>query len=673
MDGKFKVTIKSFMGKKESIMDLTSKGNILDIHAEAMGMQFEFPGCKITGNTFHGITEANTPMGKSTMEIDGTVDGEKISGKLGSEKMSFSFQGEKLPDDYDPKDDIPTETRTAGNERVDVILTTAMEPMPTEGKVTPLKKGKHIVNGIIIEIDVPVKLRDGTTIYTDIYRPRGREKVPAIVAWSPYGKRDGSAAAGTAGITKTTISENTKLEGPDPDYWCRQGYALINPDPRGVGKSEGTLQYWSHQEAEDTADLINWVGELRWCNGRVGMAGNSWLAISQWKAAAEKPKHLACIAPWEGSDDVYQQILMRGGIPDTTFSTMFGMMLRGKNLTEDIVANMKEHPMEDAFWRNKLADVEKIDIPVYATAGWSHFHLPGSIRAFNRLKGEEKWLRIHREFEWPDQYAPDNLADLKLFFDRYLKGHHNGWEMTPRVRMDVMDRGDRDYAVRRKETAFPLPDTIYRKLYLNAQDGTMQDTLPQTESKVSYDAAMGEAVFDYTVNEDTELSGYFKLRVWVQAKGSEEMDLFIALQKADAMGNFIPTMVMGHPHVGAEGMLRVSHRKLNENSTEFYPQYDHLEKQPLKENEILPVDIAVWPTSRFWHKGEKLRVVISGHYVRDKKWVEPFDWDIQNKGEHIFYTGGKYDAYLLVPQIPALREVKAGSSITSVFAKGFEM
>ena len=167
---------------------------------------------------------------------------------------------------------------------MEVFLTTSMEPMPTEGKITPLKRGRNVVEDIIIEFDIPVKLRDGTTIYTDIYRPKSRGKIPAIVAWSPYGKRDGSAATGTAGIIPGTISENTKLEGPDPAYWCHQGYALINPDPRGVGKSEGTIQYWSHQEAEDSADLIDWIGARRWCNGRVGMAGNSWLAISDRKS-----------------------------------------------------------------------------------------------------------------------------------------------------------------------------------------------------------------------------------------------------------------------------------------------------------------------------------------------------------------------------------------------------
>lgn len=44
---------------------------------------------------------------------------------------------------------------------------------------------------LIAEHDVAVKVRDGCTLYCDIYRPADSDarKVPAIVAWSPFGKK----------------------------------------------------------------------------------------------------------------------------------------------------------------------------------------------------------------------------------------------------------------------------------------------------------------------------------------------------------------------------------------------------------------------------------------------------------------------------------------------------
>ena len=42
--------------------------------------------------------------------------------------------------------------------------------------------------------------------------------------------------------------------------------------------------------------------------------------------------------------------------------------------------------------------------------------------------------------------------------------------MTPRIRIDVMDGYDYDYASRRAEETFPLKRTEYKKLYLDAEN-----------------------------------------------------------------------------------------------------------------------------------------------------------------------------------------------------------
>lgn len=51
-----------------------------------------------------------------------------------------------------------------------------------------LKSYMSLPCDIILERDVPVKLRDGVTIYTDIFRPNDHKPHPAIMAMSPYGK-----------------------------------------------------------------------------------------------------------------------------------------------------------------------------------------------------------------------------------------------------------------------------------------------------------------------------------------------------------------------------------------------------------------------------------------------------------------------------------------------------
>ena len=511
-------------------------------------------------------------------------------------------------------------------------------------------------NGIICDQDVVVPMRDGTITYCDIYRPAGQTNIPVIIAWSPYGKRPCADSPQTEwqtlGVPHGSHSNMTKFEGPDPAYWCHKGYAIANYDPRGVGNSEGDIYLWSSQEGRDGYDLVEWLAKQDWCNGKVSMAGNSALAMAQWRIAAECPPHLACIAPWEGTAEIYREFVNMGGFTECGFNPFLVKMLVGKGLIEDYYTMTQDYPLMNAYWEDKIPDFEKIEVPAYVTVGWCHFHARGATNGFRKISSKKKWLRAHRDFEWPDFYTREGLDDLTRFFDRYLKDIHNGWESTPRVRLAVMDAYDFDYQIDRPENEFPLARTEYRKFYVDAANGALVREPVAKESKISYDANEGKATFDIAFDEDTALIGYMKLRLWVEADGNDEMDLFVAVQKLDKNGKWLPVSVLGKPHPGCPGKLRVSLREIDkEKSTEFQPIYPYNNPQKLKPGEIVPVDIEIWPSSRIWHRGEQLRVEVMGHYERID-WFEPFAWRTDNKGQHVIHSGGKYDSHLLVPYIP---------------------
>ena len=42
----------------------------------------------------------------------------------------------------------------------------------------------------------------------------------------------------------------------------------------------------------------------------------------------------------------------------------------------------------NVYWRNKIPDFSKIEVPMYACAGWNHFHLRGTIMGW-RLAGSK--------------------------------------------------------------------------------------------------------------------------------------------------------------------------------------------------------------------------------------------------------------------------------------------
>ncbi len=511
--------------------------------------------------------------------------------------------------------------------------------------------------GIICEQDVAVQLRDGTTIYTDIYRPDTTEKVPVIIAWSYYGKRPSDFKPfGVMGVPMGAVSEMTKVEGPDPAFWCRNGYAIANPDPRGIGNSEGKTTVFGTQDGKDGYDFIEWLAAQEWCNGNVGMSGNSMLAVTQYFIAAEQPPHLKAIAPWEGFSDPFRETYFEDGIPCIGFVEFACLNLGGiqGQLIEDPCEMARKYPFDNKYWRDKCPKFENINVPAYICAGWQHIHLRGTLNVFKNISSSDKWIRFHREFEWPDYYSTEGLNDLRLFFDRYLKGIRNGWELTPRVRLQVMDSYDLDYQTNRPENAFPLERTQYQKLYLDASDHSLKEVPVETLASASYDAVEGNTTFTIQFNKDVEITGHSKLKLWVEARGNDDMDLFITMLKLSAEDEFMPTWVFGgQRHPGAWGKLRVSHRALDTTKdNSIVPIHSHLKEEKLSEGEIVPVEIEIFPISRIWHKGEKLQIRVAGHYIRDP-WFEPFTWELCNKGTHVIHTGREYDSYLQIPVIPA--------------------
>lgn len=507
--------------------------------------------------------------------------------------------------------------------------------------------------GIICHQDVAVPLRDGTTIYVDIFLPKDSGPVPVIGSWSPFGKRpgDGFDEWQLMGVPPRTVSKMAKFESADPGYWCRHGYGIANIDPRGVGHSEGDAVFMGTQEGRDGYDFVEWCAQQPWCDGKVGLFGNSGVGMAQLRIAAQQPPHLVCIAPWEATGDLYRESMREGGIPGYYAESVIGMVA-GNGYIEDPLAMAQAYPLFNAYWADKAPKFSKVRIPTYYTACWNHFHDRGSFEGFRGIKSRLKWMRAHREFEWPDTYNYYNIEELRGFFDRFLKDINNGFEFVPKVRLEVMDAYDYDYQVNRPEKEFPLARTRYQKLYLNAADGSMSPEAAAQNATVSFNAREDVLNFDYVVPEDTELTGYISLYAWASVRGYDDADLFFTVKKIGEDGQEIPIHVLEEPHPGAWTKLRLSMRNLDPKSKSWKPEqtFDRIEKL----EEGVPVEFAVtfFPYSRIWHKGETIRLQIAGRYIRDKSWFERLVWDAENDGVQTLHTGPDFPAYLQIPVIP---------------------
>lgn len=527
---------------------------------------------------------------------------------------------------------------------------------------------------IVLDKDVPVTMRDGVTIYVDVLRPVGTAKVPVIVAWSPYGKGEGSAPAaigvfGLVGLDNKIVSGLHKFEGPDPAYWCAHGYAICNPDPRGISDSEGDSVLWDRQEGQDCHDLIEWLAAQEWCSGKVGMSGTSYLAVSQWFTAAEQPPHLTAINPWEGVSDVYRDLVMRGGMPDTGFARQLqDNSYWGKNRKEDILTEAQRYPLVNELWENKIPRFDRITVPAYVVASYSNtLHTAGTFRAWRRIGSQQKWLRIHNSQEWPDYYDEANREDLRRFFDHFLKDEDNGWEQTPRVRYTVLDLEGADQ-VNLAADQFPPEDVAYTKYYLDGRSRTLHSEPPAEEATAVYDSEANPKFVSFIVgfDEKTTMVGYPKARLWVEAKGADDMDLFIFVQKLDQHGTplqqfTVPNRGAGIHDVtergasilrykGSEGRLRVSMRHLDETlSTDEVPAHSFDRVEKLNPGEVVDVEIDLLPIGLVFYPGEQLRLVISAQNLFGPWMPGLREYTPHNSGQHVLYTGGSHASYLQLP------------------------
>lgn len=569
-------------------------------------------------------------------------------------------------------------------------LFTSSHPLPAArtGLLTPFEPGtrtllagfqiapqfKPLVTDIVFEKDVAVMLRDGVTIHVDVFRPAGDDKVPVLVAWSPYGKGQGTSMSvmgifGLVGLDNSIVSGLAKFEGPDPAYWCARGYAICNPDIRGTVDSEGDSVLWDRQEGRDCHDLIEWLAVQPWCTGKVGMTGTSYLAVAQWFAAAEQPPHLAAINPWEGVSDVYRDLALRGGMPDTGFSRLLqdGSFF-GKNRKEDIVSEIEQHPLMDDLWAEKIPAFERITVPAFVVASYSNtLHTAGTFRAWRRMASRDKWLRIHNSQEWPDYYDQANVEDQRRFFDHTLKGMDNGWDTTPRVRYALHDFQGGDQ-VDLPAASFPPEGVVSTKFFLDGRTRMLGLAAPTVETTAAYevDASVSAVSYIARFDEETVVVGYAKARLWVEVRGADDMDLFVLVQKLDRFGTPLQQFTVPNHNArihdltdhgatvlrykGSDGRLRVSLRHLDgEQSTDDVPVQAFDRVQKLAPGEIVGIDIELLPLGWVFHPGEQLRLVISSRNLLGTLMPAMPEYVGANQGQHIVHTGGEHASYLQLP------------------------
>jgi len=547
---------------------------------------------------------------------------------------------------------------------------------------------------IVIEKDVEIPMRDGVRLKADVYRPRRSGKVPAIINIGAYQKDK-------LWVPPADLEEKPNpymnWETVNPLWWVPRGYAAVRVDTRGSGKSPGQTDPFSLQEAIDFHDSIEWSGRQSWCNGRVGTNGISYFAMTQWLVANLKPPSLKAMIPWEGAADMYRDFAYHGGIfcfgfISNWFNNHMAHHLLGRReqaspdaFSKHWLWDYMRNSLDSDHYHGRQARWDDITVPLYSAGNWSGMglHLRGNTEAYMRAATPHKKLRIQAGTHYHPFYAEEARQDQLRFFDYWLKGVDTGIMEEPPVKLLIRTGGHKNYKWR-SEQDWPLARTLWTEYYLQPggrrrrgalAEGTLTMTAPRARGSLKYSASAmtkaGVASASWTstalagsvprlgvsfetepMREDLEVTGPVVLTLWVSST-TDDMDVFSTIRNIDADGNDVWEVgQQQQPVPVAKGWLRASHRKLDpELSLPFRPYHAHNERQWLKRNQPVRLDVEIWPTCMVFRKGHRLRLDIQ---PRDGVGSAPYthysaDY---NTGENTIYTGGSMPSHLLLPIIP---------------------
>src|SRR4051812_39284797 len=321
--------------------------------------------------------------------------------------------------------------------------------------------------------DITIPASDGVNLVGDVHLPAdGKGRYPAVVDMEPYGR-----------------SSST-------DY-VAQGYARVNTDVRGSGKSGGALCLLCLREQQDVRDVVEWIARQPWSNGHVALYGYSYSAITSLLGAAQQPPHLDAVVVGHPPTDPYRDVVWHNGLYDQGFVSQW---FAGQTAAQSAGIGPQPQVLDRAQQqfaietrliahdgpvyqeRSVLARMDRIRVPVYVFTGWQDMYSRGDLRLIDGLPREALLVidpSTHHGTGHAGEVgapyddgsgggvalsAPPPQGEDQAWLDRWLKGVRNGIEDKPRVR--YFDMGDRKW---RSAPTWRSVSTALTPLYLSAR------------------------------------------------------------------------------------------------------------------------------------------------------------------------------------------------------------
>lgn len=541
----------------------------------------------------------------------------------------------------------------------------------------------------LIRYHVPVPMRDGVQLSTDVYLPDDSGgPFPTLFARDMYS--NGSMA----------------LRVKYARFALENGYAFVLQVVRGRYDSEGSW-YPYFQEIADGDDALKWIAKQPWSNGKVGMFGSSYLASAQWLAALNDNPALVAIAPAVSPGNYYRDVAYPGGAFSLVSRASWGIGLSGsrtitsypidwingvdhlplKTLDKSLGFDVRHfqdwiaHPNYDSYWRplNLEARADEMSVPALNIGGWYDAFLRSTIGSYVTMTQKAKTEKARNNQRliigpWPHGWnRSSKVGDLDFgetatidanalhlkWFDHWLKEKIP--ESEAPIKLFVMGRNEW-----REEQEWPLARAQNTLFYLQ-ENGSLDQTQPQAkakEKKYVYDPrepvpTLGGNIMrtelrgprdqrpldgrtdilhftSKVFTEKTEITGPISARIYASSTATD----------TDFMAKLVVIQADGFSFNLVDGVIRARYREGFEKPKLIDP------------GAILPYDIDLWATSYEVQPGERLRIDITSsnfpRLARNPNTGAAFGESAElEKATQIIYLDADHPSHIILPIIPS--------------------
>jgi putative CocE/NonD family hydrolase len=290
--------------------------------------------------------------------------------------------------------------------------------------------------------NVRIPMRDGVELFANLLEPKGPASGTLLVT-SPYG----------------TNSMGSSMTG---GMFAGRGYRVVLVRCRGTFGSGGAFEPFM-REVDDAADIVTWMREQPWFDGRFATHGYSYLGFTQWALLMDPPPELAtaviACAPHNFAAFVYTGgAFLLSTMFEWSFVTtrqekpilprMFAVLSARGRIKKALAAlplgNAAEKLMDgkapwyrewvsrrdlgDPWWKraNLTEALDQVHVPVLIQGGWQDGFLRQTLAGYARLadRGVDvgltmgPWTHAQGGAEGARVLLPEALA----WFDEHLAG-----------------------------------------------------------------------------------------------------------------------------------------------------------------------------------------------------------------------------------------------------------